>query len=423
MRSPILPATLSSARLRQLLTAYIAWVALVTLVFGLANARLTHPWILGEWLINYSGGFVRRGLVGQFLLLVHRFTHLSLIGLTAALQLALYAAFYASLLPLLRGLRWSLPLLALLLSPATLAFTVLDPPTSVRKEIFLFLALSLAVNALIFLRLKAWQLTAALAVAAPLLVLTHEVLAVYLPYLAVPVLLGARDWRKALPLLVFPALLAAGALAAVVTHPGSPAVVSAVCTSVGGDLVRQPHGLCGGAIAYLGRSSAEARAETGRAIRFYRYQRRYPLPILLTTFPIALLLWRRRGDRPARIVLATTAISGVLSLPLFVLARDWGRWTSIHGICLLLLFLLLERPAALASALALPSSPRRRVAALALLLLYATIWTLPAVGIFPGRLGYLDLFRYFRDYHARPHLSDQPAIPMSPPASRTQPAP
>ena len=435
-----MPIALSASSLRRVCTLYIAVVAAITLAFAALNARVAHPWIVGEWLINYSGGFLRRGLLGALLLAVHQHTHLPLLPLTSALQITLYAAFYTSLLPLLRGLRWSLPLLTLLLSPATLAFTVLDPPTSVRKEVLLFLALSLLVNLVVSRRTPAWQLSLALSIAAPVLILAHEALLAFLPYLFLPLLLATSHLRDAARFVLPPILLAALAFAAAVSHPGGSREATAICTSIGSHLDHQPAGICSGAIAYLELTPVQARAETLRAIRVYSYRTRYPLPVLLTSLPIAWLFAdrsrrrsNRRGNnqcpgnqhsgnqRPDRLLLAVTAISLLASLPLFVIARDWGRWTEIHATCLLLLFLLLERlvPSAASD---LASEPRPAVSTTALsvtpfslvgLLLYTTCWTLPSVGIFPGRFGYVDLARYLRSYHGKPHLSTAPLSPTS----------
>ena len=411
--SPVLSAT----RLRSLLAGYIAVIALLTIVFALLNARVAHPWIVGEWLINYSGGFVRRGLLGQGLLLTHRVTGLPLVGLTGGLQVLLYAAFYASLLPLLRGVRWSLPLLALLLSPATLAFTVLDPPTSVRKEVLLFLSLSLCIRAVLSRRARQWQVVLALSIVAPLLILTHEALAVFLPYLLLPLLVSVARPRDAIRLAMLPVALTAIALAAIVAHPGGNGAAQAVCASVGGHLPGAATDVCHGAIAYLALTPAQARAETLRAIHFYRYGSRYPFPMLLALLPIVLLFWRRLrvGDPATAKLLLVTLLSLLVSLPLFVIARDWGRWVEIHVTCLLLLFLLLERPRFLAAqddvaeaetaGLKLPIRKASRSLQLLGLAVYATCWTLPAVGIFPGRFGYLDLLRYLHSYRSRPHLS------------------
>ncbi len=417
--------TLSSKRLRQLLLGYLVGVAAVVAIYAVRNARALHPWVLGEWLINYSAGPVRRGLLGELVLVASRGLHLPLVGLTLALQLAIYAVFYGGVYRLSAGVRWSLPLVAALVSPATMAFTVLDPPSSVRKEALLFATLAVV---LLLLRRAVRSGAGAvrplmptgvlLAVVAPVLVLTHEALLCYLPYLFAAPFLLLPQWRTALRLVAVPALLAVIAAALVVGHPGDRAQASRICDSVGASVgtrfsVDDIAGPCGGAIAYLGMSRPAAREETRRAALVYRYDTRYPLPMALALAPAALLLWGRlrRGRAEERrrawwlIGFAGVALLG--SLPLFVYARDWGRWVHLHATCLLLLLLALEwmgRDEGVredAGALELARERPRRLVAGAALLLYATAWTLPAVGIFPGRFGYLDLLRYVTHYETR----------------------
>ena len=409
---------------------YLLAVALVTAVYALINARVRHPWIDGEWLINYSAGLVRRGLLGEVLLLVSRGLHLPLFPLLLVLQLAVYAAVYVGVYRLTNGVRWSLPLIAAIVSPATLAFTVLDPPSSVRKEALLFAVLAMVLQGLLRSRRRAegeagrgGMMTVAvlLSVAAPILVLAHEALLCYLPYLLAAPFVLLQSWRTALRLIVLPVMLAVLATALVVTHPGNRAQAVGICTSVGDAVgaryyVEDLGSPCGGAIAYLGKSGATARRDTMRTAAVYSYDTRYPLPMLLSLAPAALLLGGRlRRGTPAErhttwVLIAFAALALLASLPLFLVAMDWGRWTHLHATCLLLLLLAVERPesgtprgeaTAIESGLRLaPGAPRRLVAGAALLL-YATTWTLPAVGLFPGRFGYLDLYRYVMRYRAR----------------------
>ena len=54
-----------------------------------------HNWGVGEWLINYNGGFVRRGLIGQILLSLTNDRNLTL-AIVFSFQLALvgYVSFF-----------------------------------------------------------------------------------------------------------------------------------------------------------------------------------------------------------------------------------------------------------------------------------------------------------------------------------------
>ncbi len=386
---------------------YLVFALAVTALYAFHSAQVVHPWIDGEWLINYSGGLVRRGLVGAVLLGAARTLHLPLMGLTLAVQVAAYALFFWCVWLLTAGVRWSWPLVLALLSPATIAFSVLDPPSAVRKEVLLFVAVALLGLTLVRGR-RAVLASALLTVAAPVLVFSHEALVVFFPYLFAPFFV-LLPWRQALRLVMLPAVLAGVALVLVAGHPGDLAQAETVCQTVSAAvgqpaLLDQPNGICGGAIAYLGRSPAEARNDTRAAERAYHYTERYPIPALLALLPLAWLLrdglrsGRRQGTRW---IVAAGLLAGLASIALFLVARDWGRWINIHVTCLLLLALLVERPA---ENLSLPWKGWRRALAVAGLLLYATAWTLPAVGIYQGRYGYLDLVYYMNTYGRRGHL-------------------
>ena len=381
----------------------------VTALYAFHSAQVIHPWIDGEWLINYSGGLIRRGLVGAVLLGTARVLHLPLIWLTLAVQVAAYALFFWCVWLLTAGVRWSWPLVLALLSPATLTFSVLDPPSAVRKEVLLFVAVAL----LGLLLVRGGRLVLAsglLAVAAPALVLSHEALVVFFPYLFAP-FFALLPWRRALRLVLLPAVLAALALLAVARHPGNLVQAEAVCRTVSAAvgqrvLLDQPDGVCGGAIAYLERSPSQAREDTVAAERVYHYPERYTIPAVLSLLPAAWLIGaglRSRGGRRQGAVwmLAAGLVAGLASIALFLVARDWGRWINIHATCLLLLALMVERPAE-----SLPMVWRgwRRALAGVGLLLYTAAWTLPAVGIYQGRYGYLDLLRYMGSYDRRGHL-------------------
>ena len=397
---------------------YVAAIALVTLIFGWHNVKAQNDWAIGEWLINYAAGFVRRGLLGQIVLELARFTHIPIFVVVLAIEMLLYLTFFLCVLSLVRGLRWSLPLAAILLSPATLAFPILDPPAGFRKEDILFAGLALLVTILVFRRPRAVWLSVFLVLFTQFAVLSHEPLVLYLPYVFGAVFLAVPRLRRAVLICAAPALLSLVAAFVVSRHPGNAGSAAIICSSFGSRLGLPNEGVCGGAILYLSRDLGFARMDVVRLSRHYHYFVIYPIGLLLTAIPFLLLL-RRLARNPAprlrhelRVLLLTIVVACVTSAPLFVIATDWGRWISMHAICLMLLVLLVlgrERTAAskaVAEDTAAPQSPRRRAAGALALVLYATCWTLPGVGLYPGRFGYVDLVRYLTRYgsltHARP---------------------
>ncbi len=307
-----------------------------------------------------------------------------------------------------------------MLSPATLSFTVLDPPAAHRKEILLYLTLALLLNLLTQPRTRPWHLALFLSAAVPALILSHEALLIYLPYIFVAIFL-AQPRRSALAISLLPATLGALAILAIALHPANLSQAAWICTSIGSTLHPDGTGSCGGAILYLARTPAFAHADTLRAALTYHYLTRYPLPALLAILPIPFLfsnLLRSRHRPSTAATLATAAaVSFLASTLLFYFARDWGRWLHIHLVCLLLLFFFANRksdprsephtPADMTPAPTPAHAQNLRLsrASLVALLLYATCWTLPALGNYPGRLGYVDLVRYLAGYRTAPHIT------------------
>ena len=375
----------------------------------MAFLRALHPngWTPGDWLVNYEGGFVRRGLPGEGILLTSHLLHLSPVTLGSLAPLALYLLLYLVIWQLYRRADGEVWTLAALLSPATLAFPILDPVGAFRKELLLLVALGVLL--LWFARRvpRDGPLIVFLTVAGTLAILSHEGLLPYLVYLFGALLIGLHDFRRVLRIAALPVLAAVTTLLEVLHHRGSELVQQTICRSLG----PTPPVVCGGSIAYLAKGTEMARGDVLHDIHAYHYLLYYPVLTLLALLPLAGMarqLWRDRRLRPDLITIAGTGLVALLaSVPLFFYAMDWGRWIYIHVVSLFLLMLFLNvretdvrktdvrktdqskaehgsQPVLSPSAWAHP-----RWATVALLL-YATCWNLPHFGNYPKK-GYLNL--------------------------------
>ena len=81
-------------RYRGLFGGYVGFVAAVTLLVGVLDVTHESAWSLGDWFINYSGGFVRRGLAGEVALLAGRAAHVPPAWIVLGMQLGCYAAMF-----------------------------------------------------------------------------------------------------------------------------------------------------------------------------------------------------------------------------------------------------------------------------------------------------------------------------------------
>ena len=380
----------SEGRLRAGIAIYFALLAAAVAVYLVHDLRQPNGWSLAEWLINYRGGFVRRGLVGEGLWRIAAMTHLSVFALAAALEWLAYAMTLWGVWRLSRGVRWSWAWVALLLSPATLVLPVLDPPDAVKKEFLLFAGMAWMIGALLRGRWRGWEIALALTVFTQVMVLTQEASLVTLPYVFTAVLIAEADTRLALRRIAVPVVLLLPSAWMVAAHAGSAETAQAVCVSLGGTWPGEAGSLCSGAIAWLAKTPRDAANEVASRALAHHYFALYVPCLLLAMLPIVLVLRKVRG-REVRWVLAASGLAWVLSFALFRVGVDWGRWIEMHCVCMMLLLMMIDRDG---REHALAWSARKALA----VALYVTCWTMPAVKSFGNRLGYPGLVWYMHDY-------------------------
>ena len=94
-------------------------------------------WTTSEWLINYHGGFVRRGLIGELLLLINQFLNLNPRYLVYIFEVILLAFYYYLIIKFIK-LKYLPILLLIIFSPLSFIYPVAESETIARKETLLF---------------------------------------------------------------------------------------------------------------------------------------------------------------------------------------------------------------------------------------------------------------------------------------------
>jgi hypothetical protein len=324
--------------------AFLAFVAMANVKTLYQFDEVYNNFITNEWLINYEGGFVRRGLSGQLLLHAAGLTHIPLWILVFGLRALMYAAIAVLTIRKLSG-RLSLIGWIFLLSPVTFLFEFYDLGGVGRKEL-LFL-LFLATNSLL-LENKTAQNTplrpayyGAVAFFLAAGILIHETFLFYLPLYLLQ--LASHGRLRQSRLLALPLAAALLAFAAVSAHKGSPATVELILHSLAPFVPGIACETNGGPICYLSSTTADALAlvfvpEIGQLLLI-------PMLILLGYSALFLAGLNRAHatgqagssrDSGWLLLLALLAL-----LPLFAVAVDYGRW--IHVFVLGLFFALPRR--------------------------------------------------------------------------------
>ena len=337
-----------------ILTIVVFWLALIWgLAFyirGYHSYGRWEPWNVGDWLIGYQDGFVRRGLIGQVVFELGR--HGPKIPPPASIfflqvVLVLLSAIGITILARTKRDRW-LPWI--LLSPAGLLFFITNRRFIVtsklggyilknfgaggmRKEILLFVivvALALAVRrrsgvrrTLVVLALVAYVVE----------MLSWEAAAFFLPIVLLLLLAALKDETRGLRRAAAGLLIAlsAGGLLLSVVAPGNAAQANVICHAYHqwGAPTRK---MCNGAIFALSDSLSSQVHQVGTNFPHYLL---YVLTYALCLVPFALSGWLARHWRLFLIVVAA-------SLPLYFIGTDYGRWIHTTIVLLTVHWLVLD---------------------------------------------------------------------------------
>ena len=385
---------------------YLAFTALAIVAYGFLLHRWSSAWILSDWLINYEGGFVRRGLAGEVFLRMGHLFHIAPKQLVVPVVLAMYAVLLLAFRSILHRVSWHSWVPFVVFCPAILAFPVLQSEAGFHKEVFFLAAFALF---LVLLRKGVLSPLATglyLAVTLSAATLSHESLALYAPYFFAALALSGRSLTQSARQCAVPFAVCAVAVYFCGRYTGTLDTAQHICASLGYPMHLQYNGteVCdGGAIPYLRSTRAMALAQVRSAVVQYHYFTVYGIVALLTVLPLlagALQLARTRFRREVWVLAGTIAVSGTATLILFTYAIDWGRWIYIHAFCigLLLLFLAgreyMEQTEQTVARQHVRIAPRRLLAAGMLLAVYATVWTLPEFYTTNYRYGYVGLVRF-----------------------------
>jgi hypothetical protein len=351
--------------------ALIVWVVCLTAYWFvnvfIQRVAVSHAWIMGDWLINYSNGFVRRGLIGEICRQLHYLAGFNPISVVVTLKAAFYTTLCASLLVLAARRSIGLIEIAIVLSPAALPFEINDPLGSGRKEIALLAAFALYVVAddlfpgrkrPIQSQWQFWYLLVTL----PALTLIHEGLFFFLPFFLAYTWLKDESVRSNALVLGIPSTIATAAFFLSWIFRGGNGLSAAMCSSL--TAMSLDPLLCGGATAAL--EHYDVHIGLLDVLRF----------LLLATLTFGPLAWyaMKAFSHSARgQFLVSTAVAGAATVPLYLLSEDWGRWIHISAVLMIVTLLACKDVS-----VRLPARyPAAALAGVAAMSVYVVSWQLP----------------------------------------------
>ena len=140
-------------------TNYFKFYLILIFLFSvlLLSQKFLYPtdWTTSEWLINYQGGFVRRGLIGEFLLIIHDISAINLRYLVFYFEITILLIFLLLIFKFLQNIYLNNLLIFLFFCPIFLIYPLAENEVLVRKEylllsIYLFYLILLLRNSYFF---------------------------------------------------------------------------------------------------------------------------------------------------------------------------------------------------------------------------------------------------------------------------------
>lgn len=306
------------------------------------GAEESAPFRVGDWLVSYRVGFVRRGLLGSPILALTALVDVAPERIVLWTQTALYTLLFLLLLFIVRRKRLNIWFLVFLFSPAGLLFPLYDTGVIGRKDVLFMVVFALyawwmPAPERRWARLITFALGAATTLA-------HELFFFFTPYFFVMRLLREQRMtparRYAPEFWLFGGSLVALLAASII---GANLHGEAQCA----ELVRRSFNeqLCDGILRYPATTIRESMSEVARTIGPHGYLVAYPIAAVLAALPLIPLFRTGRGHL-TRSFLVGSLVAFSFTLPMFVIVMDWGRLLNIHVVALAVVmgaFLLEER--------------------------------------------------------------------------------
>jgi hypothetical protein len=284
-------------------------------------------WAIGDWLLNYEGGFIRRGLFGTILISIGNGLGMPLNYLIYVVQCTVFFIFLAIFIYLIRNKTINFWYLILCFSPGFLLFNYYDGMSVGRKEILIYALFGFwcvmhersgprSISVVLFSLLIF------------LLTLTHEMVVFFIPYfilvgfLSYPINSCQDLFRMTAPGV---ASLIAVAILLLFAHPISEHSMCRVFIELGAN-----ENVCTGIISFGSDVSIGTLWQRLVDLDLVT-QLVWAAFLLLAVAPIYLALASLQHQSLGRkkpIIIAAVLLVG--TTPLFLLSIDWGRWVAIH---------------------------------------------------------------------------------------------
>ena len=302
---------------------------------------------ISEWLINYQGGFTKRGLIGEICFQIAIHFDLSLRFVIFLFQSFIYSIFLILIYRFFRNIPTNLIIILSIFTPIFLLYPIAEIEVLARKETFVFIGF------LLFLNISNFNYSGNLPLyyvffILPIICLIWEPVVFFFPFIASILIIRLRHNQTAtilskITMCFIPALIVAMIIA---VNPITPENHSIMESSLKENFGEDCYMACG---MLLSRSSIISQFTQNYESVIFESLIRYPLIILIGFGPIFLLSFHTKLKvkvlfyKHFKNLLYPILLVLTPALFLFAMGGDWGRWVNIgYTFTVLFYFYLLQ---------------------------------------------------------------------------------
>ena len=300
-------------------------------------------WQYTDWLINYQGGFTRRGLAGELILRFSLLTKIHFNLLLLFIVFSLYFIFYKELLLIIKETKIKLIDLFILLSPLSFFYPVMESKISGRKEIIFFVLLILLfknINKIAFSFQKYLILMFTI-----IAFLVHSGFILYSPYFIVVFLLAnhKKNIKKLGRELILMFLLISLSILTIFFSFTKEVDITLLC-----EPIKQFYINCGNLdyISTLNWSFEYQLSRREMRNNLDSFNLFYFIAFLYAFIPIIFLFKKSKFEINKNIKFNSIyiiLIPFISTLPIYYIAGDWGRYLFLSYISSLLIYLFCRK--------------------------------------------------------------------------------
>ena len=307
------------------LKIYLTILYLFAVFFFFQKYNNYVEWTISEWLINYQGGFTRRGLIGEIVFQISKLSSLTIRETILTFQITTYLLYFYLLYKFLKDTNNNILFIFAIFSPLFVIYPIAEVEVLGRKEIFIYISFLLVVN---IFSIKNIQNRHYFYFSIILMIscLIWEGFVIYISYFIFILILKNnlvlnKSFLTKLTISLIPLSIS---FYFVFFHRLDENGLKMMCQSINE---------CYGAISYLNRSLSSNISEVTSKFQI-SFLIRYILVVIIGFFPLFLLIKNSKLNYKQKFkndyfYLIFFIIIFTPSLIFYYIAQDWGRWVSI----------------------------------------------------------------------------------------------